>query len=234
MKTIAPYTADSDSRLRISALIGMTRLPVIRNSSSRVAPAMTATAIGSRSLIAALVSTSWAEGPPTSTPNGAGSARTRSTRFSPALEYASTVGTTRSQVAPPATNRAAGEAAGHGVHAGDAGEPGEGGGVAVDLGRAGGRSARVGRHHLERRGVPGGEVVADRVGDLAAAGGGRQHPVVRQAEAHAEEGRTQYQQHRHHRERDRDRPPHHRHGDPVPRPGPGARRPGSRTGGRPG
>src|SRR6266511_6117203 len=30
-----------------------------------------------------------------------------STRFSPALEYASTVGTTRSQVAPPATNRSA-------------------------------------------------------------------------------------------------------------------------------
>src|SRR6266496_1346288 len=94
MKTMAPYTADSDSRLRISALIGMTRLPVIRNSSSRVAPAMTATAIGSRSLIAALVSTSWAEGPPTSTPNGAGSARTRSTwlRVVPTVEAYSSAG----------------------------------------------------------------------------------------------------------------------------------------------
>ena len=85
----------------------MTTLPVIRNSSTKVTRAMMAAATGSSPNSDALVSTSWAEGPVTWAPSGAGRSRTAATSSSPASEKGSTDGTTDSQVPLAAAKRRA-------------------------------------------------------------------------------------------------------------------------------
>src|SRR4029453_3811698 len=69
--------AVSESRFRTSALTGTTTLPVSRNSRAKVTRAITAAASGRLPNSDALVSTSWADGPVTWTPHGAGRGRRR-------------------------------------------------------------------------------------------------------------------------------------------------------------
>jgi hypothetical protein len=75
--TIAPSTALSTNALRISALRGITTLPVNRNSSTNIATATTASTRPNRSTIAARLSISTAAAPPTAKrcPVTSGSAR---------------------------------------------------------------------------------------------------------------------------------------------------------------
>src|SRR4029453_14790489 len=115
--------AVSESRVRTSALTGTTTLPVSRKSRDKVTRAITAAASGRLPNSDALVSTSWADGPVTWTPNGAGRSRTAATRSSPAGELASTEGTTDSQ----------------GPGAGETPPPGGGGGGGAGVGGPGGR-----------------------------------------------------------------------------------------------
>ena len=95
---MAPNVALRLRTLSTSALAGTTTLPNIRNSSTNVMTAMIPTASGRRLMSAWLVSTSWADEPPTSTGNGASASRRSWTSCSPSDEIGSTDGTTDSHV----------------------------------------------------------------------------------------------------------------------------------------
>ena len=101
-KTSAPNVAERLSTLSSKAFTGTSRLPTIRNRSTKVLTATSASASGRRRPRTALPSTRRAESPPTRTGNGAGVARTAFTSFSPAGENGSTDGTTDSHVPRPA------------------------------------------------------------------------------------------------------------------------------------
>src|SRR5689334_17311804 len=103
--TIAPKVAVRLSRLSTTALSGTSRLPKSRNSTTNVTRAMKPTAHGRRANSDAFVSTRSAEGPPTRTGAGAGTARTAWTTASPSLDIGSTDVTTDSHVDPGPANR---------------------------------------------------------------------------------------------------------------------------------
>ena len=101
IQTMAPKVALRLSRLRTMAFTGTRTLPNMRNRTTKVTRAMMPAASGSRSRMAALESTSSADGPATSTGKGASRARTSWTRASPSADSGSTDGTTENQVPPP-------------------------------------------------------------------------------------------------------------------------------------
>ncbi len=98
IQTIAPNVAVRLRTLSSSALTGTRRLPVIRNSSTNVATAISASVHGRTARTDAFVSTSVADSPATENANGAAVARMSRTSRSPAAECGSTLGTTDSQV----------------------------------------------------------------------------------------------------------------------------------------
>src|SRR5437879_6136998 len=105
MNTIAPNVADRDRTFITSAFSGITTLPVIRNSTTNVTRAMIPAAMGTQLKMAVLESTSSADGPATSTGNGACRPRMSWTRRSPAGETGSTDGITENQAAFGEENR---------------------------------------------------------------------------------------------------------------------------------
>src|SRR5579864_4402238 len=113
--TMAPKVADTLSRLRMTALVGTSRLPNVRHRVTNVTRAMIPRAHGTREKIAAFESTRCADDPVTSTGHGEATARTRWTRCSPAGDWgcSDATGTTDSHVPVGLANRA--------VVAGDAG-----------------------------------------------------------------------------------------------------------------
>ena len=82
------------SRFITIAFSGITTLPNIRNSTTRVIRAMSPTAYGRWPNSESLTSISSAPRPVTSTGAGAGADRTASTRSSPSVDSGSTDGTT--------------------------------------------------------------------------------------------------------------------------------------------
>src|SRR6478672_8059215 len=110
--TMAPNVAVRLRMLRTTAFSGTSKLPNSRNSTTNVVTTMMPAASGMLENSESFESTSSADGPPTRAGAGAGTARTAWTTASPSADIGSTDGTTDSQVAPGATNRAAAGPAG--------------------------------------------------------------------------------------------------------------------------
>ncbi len=101
---MAPNVAVRLSRFNTIALIGMTTLPNIMNSSTAVMTAISPSATGSRENSVSFTSTRPADCPVTSIGAGASVSRTACTRSSPSGENGSTAGTTDRYV-PPSADR---------------------------------------------------------------------------------------------------------------------------------
>ena len=81
--TMAPNVAVRLSRLSSTAFTGTSSPPNIRNSKTKVTSAMMPPAQGRRPISDAFESTNWADGPPTKTLKGDGTARTSLANCSP-------------------------------------------------------------------------------------------------------------------------------------------------------
>src|SRR4051794_4293104 len=104
--TMAPNVAVRLRTLRTTAFSGTSRLPNSRKRTTKVVTTMMPAASGMLAKSETFESTSSADGPPTRAGAGAGTARTSWTTASPWADIGSTDGTTDSQVASGATNRA--------------------------------------------------------------------------------------------------------------------------------
>ena len=224
-QTIAPKVAVRLSRLSTSALIGISTLPVIRNSSTRVAMAMMANAHGRRDRRASLVSSqlggaaadqrveTGVEGADVLDELLAGAGLEIDARHD--LEQAAP-----SLRVPGRARRGLAHHVAVLIDAAGALDAGD----AVDRRHVGGVGGQRGRivgplhHDRERLGAVALELGLDPLGHLPGVGRLRQDPLVGQADRQTQERRAEQDQQRRHPQGDRQRSPHDGGGDTVPEP----------------